>query len=207
MTRVSVTFGAWVLILWANPTGTLAQDTTTAMHAERLAPWADYVAEAAQKTGLPPQWINAVILAESGGRATLNDRPITSSKGAMGLMQLMPATYASLKSALNLGSDPYDPHDNILAGATYLRAMFDRYGYPGLFAAYNCGPGRFDASLRGEKLPAETRLYLAELTQSRAEIRSGLAIFVGQTSPSAQPVAPDKSALFVMLRTPNADEN
>ncbi len=159
------------------------------------------------KTGLPAQWIDAVILAESNGQATLNGRPVTSPKGAMGLMQVMPSTYSAIRSDLHLGADPYDPHDNILAGATYLRAMYDRYGYPGLFAAYNCGPGRYEASLRGVTLPAETRAYLAELTQSQSEIRSGLAIFVGQTSPSAQPAAPDKSALFVTLRTPNADEN
>ncbi|GLS35130.1 hypothetical protein GCM10010869_07180 [Mesorhizobium tianshanense] len=43
---------------------------------------------------------------------------------------------------LTVGPDPHDPRDNILAGAAYLRAMQDRYGFPGLFAAYNAGPER-----------------------------------------------------------------
>lgn len=207
MTRVSVTLGSVLLIFGAAPAETYAQTVMPIDRARSLEQWAGYVSEAATKTGLPVQWIDAVILAESGGRATLKGHPITSPKGAMGLMQLMPATYSTIKADLNLGGDPYDPHDNILAGATYLRAMFDRYGYPGLFAAYNCGPGRFEASLRGRTLPAETRLYLNELTESRAQIRSGLAIFVGQASPLAQPVTPDKSALFVTLHVSNADEN
>jgi hypothetical protein len=51
-----------------------------------------------------------------------------------------------------------------LAGVAYLRAMHDRYGYPGLFAAYNAGPGRYEAYLRGRRgLPAETRSYLAQV--------------------------------------------
>ncbi len=195
------------LALSSVPGSVSAQDTDADRRAARLAPWADFVAEAAQKTGLPAAWIDAVLLAESAGQTSQNGMPITSAKGAMGLMQLMPATYAQLKTQLNLGADPYDPHDNILAGATYLRAMYDRYGYPGLFAAYNCGPGRYEASQRGEALPDETRLYLAELTKSRAQIRSGLALFVGQASLSAQPVARDKSALFVTLSAANADEN
>ena len=196
---------AVVVALAVNPAAGAAADDMTARQVKRLSPWAAYVAEAARKTGLPAQWIDAVILAESGGKAMMNGQPITSAKGAMGLMQLMPATYAQLEADLNLGADPYDPHDNILAGATYLRAMFDRYGYPGLFAAYNCGPGRYEAGLRGRKLPPETRLYLAELAQSRTETLSGLTLFVGQASPSAQPVAPERSALFVTLRTANAD--
>ena len=158
MTRVSVTFAACAVLFLAHSSTSAALDLTAATRAERLARWSDFVAEASQKTGLPTQWIDAVILAESGGRTMLNRHPITSAKGAMGLMQLMPATYSALRSDLNLGADPYDPHDNILAGATYLRAMFDRYGYPDLFAAYNCGPGRFEAGLRGEKLPPETRV-------------------------------------------------
>lgn len=136
MKRSDVFIFVGLLLVLAAPQPSFAYEILEKKRTERLAVWSDFVAEAAQKTGLPAAWINAVILAESGGRTVLNGRPITSAKGAMGLMQLMPATYAQLRSELNLGADPYDPHDNILAGATYLRQMFDRYGYPGLFAAY-----------------------------------------------------------------------
>src|SRR5689334_17532186 len=62
--------------------------------------------------------------------------PDRSRAGAMGLMQLMPATWRAMRASLGLGQDPHDPRDNILAGTFYLRAMYDRFGYPGLFAAY-----------------------------------------------------------------------
>jgi hypothetical protein len=98
-------------------------------------------------------------------------RPITSRAGAMGLMQLMPATWASMRSALGLGGDPYQPRDNILAGTAYLRAMYDRFGYPGLFGAYNAGPGRYGASVNaGRSLPDETRTIS---TRSRGQRRNG----------------------------------
>src|SRR3546814_2028420 len=75
--------------------------------------------------------------AESGGRPIWNGRPTVSHAGAMGLMQLMPATWADMRRRLGLGSDPHAPRDNILAGTLYLRLMYDRFGYPGLFGAYN----------------------------------------------------------------------
>ena len=79
----------------------------------------------------------------------------------MGLMQLMPGTWADMRSRLRLGSDPHAPRDNILAGTFYLRLMHDRFGYPGLFAAYNAGPERYAAVLAGrQSLPRETRAYL-----------------------------------------------
>src|SRR3546814_7828896 len=84
----------------------------------------------------------------------------------MGLMQLMPGTWAAMRRQHGLGGDPYDPCDNILAGAAYLRAMYDRFGYPGLFAAYNAGPARYERHLRtGQALPAETRDYIAQLAK------------------------------------------
>ena len=79
-------------------------------------------------------------------------------------MQIMPKTYAALRTRLGLGPDPFDPHDNILAGAAYLREMFDRYGAPGFLAAYNAGPGRYQDHLAtGQPLPPETRIYVARL--------------------------------------------
>lgn len=110
---------------------------------------------AAARFGLPVDLIEAVIAAESGGQARA-----VSSAGAMGVMQLMPGTWAALRLRLGLGTDPFDPADNILAGAAYLRELRDRYGAPGYLAAYNAGPGRYEASLAGRPLPLETRLYV-----------------------------------------------
>lgn len=122
-------------------------------------PYAVPVAEAAQQFAIPARWIRAVMDQESGG----NPRAL-SRAGAMGLMQIMPATWDMLAARHRLGADPYDPRDNIMAGAAYLREMHDRYGMAGMLAAYNAGPGRYEAYLRfGRPLPAETRAYLARL--------------------------------------------
>lgn len=130
----------------------------------RLAAWAPDIAMAARRFDIPETWIGKVILAESGGRLILNGAPITSSAGAMGLMQIMPETWAELRVRYGLGTDPYDPHNNILAGTAYLHELYQRYGYPGLFAAYNAGPGRLDANMSsGKPLPNETLNYLATL--------------------------------------------
>jgi len=126
--------------------------------------WQPLIAEAARRFGLPQSWIRAVMKAESGGRMTLDGTPITSPAGAMGLMQVMPQTYAAMRAWLGLGTDPYDPRDNILAGTAYLADMDQRYGYPGLFAAYNAGPERFERYLQdGAPLPGETVRYLAQI--------------------------------------------
>lgn len=127
--------------------------------------WRAEIDAAAARFGLPAFWIEQVMRAESEGRTHRGGRPIVSGAGAMGLMQLMPATWAEMRAAYGLGSDPHDPHDNIIAGAAYLRAMYDRFGYPGLFAAYNAGPARYAAYLStGRALPTETRVYVARVT-------------------------------------------
>ncbi|GFE97662.1 lytic transglycosylase domain-containing protein [Gluconobacter sp. Gdi] len=123
-------------------------------------PYADMITEAATRAQIPASWIAAVLHAESRG-----DARAVSSAGAMGLMQVMPGTWASLRTSLGLGEDPFDPHDNILAGATYLRWMRDRYGEAGFLAAYNAGPARYDEHLAtGRPLPAETRNYVASVS-------------------------------------------
>ena len=137
---------------------------STPAAAETVADWRPYVEEAARRFDVPVAWIERVMKAESGGRTTLNGRPIRSSAGAMGLMQLMPATWADMRSRLGLGFNPDDPRDNILAGTLYLRLMHDRFGYPGLFAAYNGGPRRYADYLAGRvRLPSETVGYLASV--------------------------------------------
>ena len=120
---------------------------------------ADFVAEASQRFGIPAPWIRAVMQVESAG-----DVHALSPAGAMGLMQIMPETWATVQPRYALGADPYDARDNILAGAAYLRELHDRYGSPGFLAAYNAGPARYEDHLAtGRALPAETRAYLAVL--------------------------------------------
>jgi hypothetical protein len=85
----------------------------------------------------------------------------------MGLMQVMPGTYAELRARHSLGPDPFDPHENIMAGVAYMREMYDMYGSPGFLAAYNAGPNRLDDYLANQRpLPDETRHYVAVIGPS-----------------------------------------
>lgn len=137
------------------PAAAMAQDAPIAQPSPRDR-YADFIAEASRRFGVPIAWIRAVMRAESAG-----DPRAISPRGAMGLMQIMPVTWAGLRLRHRLGADPYDPHDNIVAGTGYIRELFDRYGSPGWIAAYNAGPGRYEGSLKGRALPAETRAYVA----------------------------------------------
>jgi hypothetical protein len=120
-------------------------------------PFSAFVAEAAERFGMAASLIRAVMQIESAG-----DMHALSPKGAMGLMQLMPETWATLHANYGLGVDPYDPRDNILAGAAYLRELHDRYGSAGFLAAYNAGPTRYEDHLAtGRPLPDETVAYVA----------------------------------------------
>ncbi|WP_374710380.1 lytic transglycosylase domain-containing protein [Brucella anthropi] len=123
-------------------------------------PYAAHIAEASQHFGIPEYWIRAVLRAESAG-----DVRAISTAGALGLMQVMPDTWAGLRVRYRLGRDPYDPRDNILAGTAYLREMWDRYdNVAAMLAAYNAGPGRYDDHrATGRPLPADTRTYVAAL--------------------------------------------
>lgn len=140
------------------PAISAAQDMPVARASPRDT-YADHIAEASRRFGVPVAWIRAVMRAESAGEPRA-----VSSAGAMGLMQIMPATWADLRARLGLGGNPCDPRDNILAGTAYIRELHDRYGSPGFLAAYNAGPGRYEQSLTGRPLPAETRAYVALLS-------------------------------------------
>jgi len=179
----------------------------------QLERWSSYVREASARFQIPEDWIKRVMRAESGGRTTLNGAPITSRAGAMGLMQLMPATWAEMKRKHRLGPDPHEPRDNILAGTAYLRAMYDRFGYPGLFAAYNAGPERYAEHLTGgRRLPAETIAYVAVVgkiplraAMPKAPLRTS-GVFVGLATPDprqsrAAPPRVAPGSLFVQLST------
>ena len=152
-------------------------------------PYAAPITEASRRFDVPERWIRAVMRVESAG-----DAGATSRAGAMGLMQLMPATWATMRARYRLGNDPYAPRDNILAGTAYLREMYDRYGSPAFLAAYNAGPGRLDDHLReGRPLPAETRRYLAVI---------GPALSVGEVGRAAVAALPEPppETLFAIQR-------
>ena len=133
--------------------------------AARIARWDKLISEASKRFGVPRDWIIEVMRQESGGRTVLQgDLPITSEKGAMGLMQVMPETYRDMRLDHRLGQDAYDPRNSVLAGAAYLKFLHGKYGYPALFAAYNTGPGNLEANLLGKKnLPQETIAYLTNI--------------------------------------------
>ncbi len=125
-------------------------------------PWGPYIHEASARFDVPTPWIRALMRVESGGKEYINGKLVTSSAGAMGLMQVMPGTYDELRQRHNLGDDAYEPHDNIMAGVAYMREMYDIYGAPGFLAAYNAGPNRLDDYLANNRpLPDETRRYVA----------------------------------------------
>ena len=132
---------------------------------ERIARWDKLITEASKRFSVPREWIMEVMRQESAGRTVLQgDLPITSVKGAMGLMQVMPATYRDMRLDHGLGDDPYDPRNSVLAGTAYLRFLHRKYGYPALFAAYNTGPGNLEANLLGKRnLPQETMAYLSNI--------------------------------------------
>lgn len=171
----------------------LGLTVSTPASADPLDRWSPYIAEAAARFGVPEAWIRRVMRAESGGRTVLGGRPIVSRAGAMGLMQLMPGTWREMRSRYDLGTDPHAPRDNILAGTAYLRAMYDRFGYPGLFAAYNAGPHRYAQHLAGRRLPQETVAYVAQVAGAGATVRTSRPL--RSPSPVSQP--PPPPSLFV----------
>ena len=165
------------LALGTSPVWAEAKAQAEESTADPVRQWHAEIAQASARFGIPQAWIERVMRAESGGQTHLDGRPVTSAAGAMGLMQVMPATWAMLRLRLGLGPDPYQPRDNILAGTAYMRAMYDRFGYPGLFAAYNAGPARYAAHLAsGRPLPRETQAYLAKVTGVSSGREAGEAI-------------------------------
>jgi hypothetical protein len=179
--------------------------------ADPLDRWAPLIAEASVRFDVPAEWIRRVMRAESGGRTALNGQPIVSRAGAMGLMQLMPGTWRDMRARFGLGADAHDPRDNILAGVGYLRLMYDRFGYPGLFAAYNAGPVRYARHLdNGRPLPAETAAYMAAVTggplpATAARPQPAPTLFVTiraqpLAAPGDGPSAPRAGRLFALQR-------
>ena len=114
------------------------------------------VSDASNKHDIDPDLINSIIRAES----SFNQKA-KSSKGARGLMQLMP------KTAADLGvKDSFDPEQNVDGGTKYLRALLEKYDYDVVkaLAAYNAGPHRVD-QYKGVPPYHETRAYVAKIVR------------------------------------------
>jgi soluble lytic murein transglycosylase-like protein len=203
--RQIITVAAMALALVGAPAPAASQEAGGggASHTADVLRWRPEIAVAAQRFDIPMAWIEAVIAVESAGMNEVNGRPITSPKGAMGLMQLMPATYTEMRSQYGLGDNPYLPLDNILAGTAYLRHNYDRFGYPGLFAAYNAGPDRYLRSLAGVRLPGETRDYLSRIMRQTSQ--NPIApdtIFVDLAGSEVSPEKPASPSVLVPLIEP-----
>lgn len=192
-----------------------AQSATTETRSA-VDPYSAHVAEASQRFGLPERLLRAVMTAESDGIVRA-----VSSKGALGLMQIMPDTWIELSARYRLGNDPFDPRDNILAGAAYMRELHDQYGSPGFLAAYNAGPGRYEEYLvNGRPLPPETRNYVAVLAPYVDASAASLAaipvqinrsdwthspLFVAQADGSAAAVPAGSSVMPATMTRAQAD--
>jgi hypothetical protein len=163
--------------------------------------WSGNVQGASHRFGVPVLWINAVMRMESGGRTMLSEhQPMISDRGALGLMQVLPGTYDEMRQQYKLGTDPFYPHDNIMAGAAYLRWLKGKYPFPALFAAYNAGPQRVDDLLaRGTQLPAETQAYLkgiAKILGGSGGADGSAILAVNLTRPDGSPVKVDPIAVL-----------
>ena len=105
-----------------------AERAVSATHQEKgrpIDPLAGFITEASKRFAVPEHWIRSVMRVESAGEVRAR-----SQKGAMGLMQIMPQTWSELRARYDLGADPYAPRDNILAGAAYIRELYQRFGAP-----------------------------------------------------------------------------
>lgn len=165
LSNVPVDAGYQILIAENEPaqeSPSAALPPAPAARAMHKLPFDESVRAAASETSLEPALLHAVIAAESH-----HDAHAISPRGAQGLMQLMPATARRFHV-----SDPYDPAQNIRAGAHYLQELRDLYkGDMSLaLAAYNAGP---EAVRRyGGRIPpfAETRRYVPRVLQFYREL-------------------------------------
>jgi hypothetical protein len=156
--------------------------------------WNPLIEDAARRFHVPAAWLKAVMRQESGGRTVAADgKPISSSAGALGVMQLMPATYREMAAQYGLGDDPADPHDNIFAAAGYLRWLKAKYGYPAMFAAYNDGPGHYEDHLKGRALPEETQNYVKAIAGHLGTAVENRGALARLTRPDGALVAVDAS--------------
>ncbi|HXG56074.1 MAG TPA: lytic transglycosylase domain-containing protein [Vicinamibacterales bacterium] len=115
-------------------------------------PYGEIIASVSEAHGVDPLLVRALIQVES------NYRPKAKShRGAMGLMQLMPATAREYKVR-----NPYDPKSNIVAGVKHLKGLIDRLGVVSAIAAYNAGEGAV-RKFKGIPPYRETRNYVRRI--------------------------------------------
>lgn len=178
----------------------------------------EHIQAASREFGLPPDLLAAV-----AGREGVPDGKggwMTSSKGARGMMQVMPATFAATAKRIGETRGQDDTAANIRVGAAYLREMLDRYGgnVSRAVAAYNAGPGRVDDVLAGKaQLPDETRGYVAKVldgagdptaqaaARDEGRMQTAQALLAGPGSPGWRPefdqlTLPERQALAETTR-------
>jgi len=117
-------------------------------------PYGEIIDRFSAEHGVDAKLVRAVIQGESGYKERAR-----SSKGAMGLMQLMPATARQYRLI-----DPYDPRSNIEAGVRHLKTLLDRFPLQVALAAYNAGESAVER-FRGVPPYAETRDYVSRILQ------------------------------------------
>ena len=157
---------------------------------EQMDQWDDLIIEMANKYGMDPALIKAVMYQESGG-----DPNATSPAGAMGLMQLMPGTAAGVASELGWSSyDPYNAEQSIEMGTYYLANLISTYDleadtlegtYANGLAAYNWGIGNYLSSGQRSNvengiysgLPGETSNYISNILGTYSQISNGSGIY------------------------------
>lgn len=181
-----IALGAALLLAgsaWASPYRLQLDDATsyrltTTAPATASLPYAAEIAAAASKAGVDTALVHAVIAVESGYRANA-----VSPRGAIGLMQLMPAT------ARRFGTDnPHDPQANLQAGTRYLRFLIDRFPARKdlALAAYNAGEG---AVARHGGIPPypETQAYVPAVLRHLATLQGKASESTNRRQPAVQP--------------------
>ena len=171
--RVTVAVAQLMCLIAASISVAPSVRAQTAARPPSIDQFAAFVAEASTRFAVPARWIRAIIQIESTG-----DEHAISPRGAMGLMQLMPGTWVQLSARYELGLDPFDPRDNILAGTAYLRELHGRFGSAGFLAAYHAGPARYEQHLAtGQPLPPATIAYVTAVTSLLTEQQGEQAAF------------------------------
>lgn len=122
-----------------------------------ITPWEPYIKQYSRKYNIDPDLVRAIIYAESKG-----DPYSISKDGAMGLMQIMPATAASLGI-----SDMLDPEENIKAGVKYIAWLVSNYDEDYILWAWNAGPGM----LEKKRIPGETKKFIVKVLSVRTFLK------------------------------------